>query len=348
MTNQATQTTPDTGEQRNPLLGSEPFGNFTGPLAGLNIQTKVFDGRASGIRCVDALGSQIIVHAGPADEFAKIADLAGLHDRTVCYVLVADRPLEKFYIGKGSVNSRLPYQTSKCRAGKTFVARQIYILHARDGRIDEIAAPFIEAHLIKTGFAMGAPLTNRMAGLLLDTGDDHLVDFERMGEEALLFLTSAGFSGLEDSGTRSSDYDETGSSLIDGYRIIPADAFTPPEGAQLLRLTRSNFICEGYVLDNGHLIVRPGSHFQLRDNTGNLRDANVRRRAAILGRAKLEVDPQWPDRKRTTQWIEFVSPNVAMRVHIGLHSTNTSWGLVKQTTVGIDDLVPEVSDAPAL
>jgi hypothetical protein len=96
----------------------------THPLAGLTVEGKVYDGSAKGIRRVDAVGSQIIVHAGPIAQFASIAKLADLRDRTVAYVLVADKD-RKAYVGKGTANSRLVYQTGNCGTARRFDARQV-------------------------------------------------------------------------------------------------------------------------------------------------------------------------------------------------------------------------------
>ena len=303
-----------------------------GPLAGLTVEVKYFDGCANGVRRVDAVGSQIIVDAGPVEEFATIARTAELRDRTVAYVLL--RGEKQGYVGKGSCGSRLPHQTGKSGSGSKFAARQVFVLHARDPRSDKTASCYVEAQLIERGFAVGAPLTNGVAAFEGDIGGGHLVDYPGMAEEARLFLAAAGCSIFEDFNSRE---DEADPPLRDGYRIIPAHGFTPPIGAQLLRLDRSNFVCEGYRLGN-HLIVRPGSHFKIKTGNGGLRSANVRRRAAILGRDILDPDPECSDRKLLTTWIEFKDPEVAARVLSGVHSTVTSWVPVERAADGVDQV----------
>jgi hypothetical protein len=314
-----------------------------GPLAGLTVHVKFIDGHGSGVRRADAIGSQIIVDAGPADAFAVLSKAADFNGKTVAYIVDWN---EQSYIGRGTSDTRLAFQTGKYGAGSTFGARQIYVLHSRDARIAEKAARYIEARLIELGFALGARLTNKVAAVVPLVDSDHLVDFERMFEETLLLLAAAGCSIFR--GTRiASSHDDNDAPLRDGYRIIAADGFTPPDGAQLLRLDRPAFICHGYRLGD-HLIVRPGAHFKIKNRIGNQRDSNIRRRAALLAVGVLDNHSQRSDRKVTNAWIQFETPEMAARVLSGCHSTVTTWAPVDPAATSAGDLARESSDTSGL
>ena len=305
----------------------------SGPLAGLTVHVKFIDGGGSGVRRADAIGSQIIVHAGPVDALASMSKTAEYNGKTVAYLVVKT---DQGYIGSGTSDTRLAFQTGKCGAGSSFGASQVYVLHSRDPRIAEKAARYLEARLIEFGFALGARITNKVAAVVPDVDDDHLVNFQRMFEEALLLLAAAGCSIFEGSRIALS-HDDEDLPLRDGYRIIAADGFTPPDGAHLLRLNRSNFICHGYRLGD-HLIVRPGAHFKIKKGIGNQRESNVRRRAALLAGGILDDHPERADRKVTSAWIEFKTPEMAARVLSGCHSTVTTWVPVEDAASSVGDL----------
>ena len=297
-----------------------------GALAGLTVHVKYWDGTSTGARRADAIGSQIIVDAGPVDAIDRIAETGTFTGKTVTYVVAGTDPTKRFdevYVGSGSSKSRLPYQVGKSGVGGTFAARQVYVLHARDPRIADTAARYLEAYLLETGFALGVRLTNRMAAIAPDVGDDHLIDFEQMAQEAHLLLQAAGCTIFEGPGAANYGNEED-MPLRDGYCVIAANDYAPPDGAQLLRLDRTNLDCEGYRLGD-HFIVRPGSQFKIKPGTGGLRPANIRRRAALQSRDILEDDPAKADRKRLTTWVKFASAEIAARVMSGCHSTVVSW-----------------------
>jgi hypothetical protein len=321
-----------------------------GPLAGLTVQVKYWDGISTGARRADAIGSQIIVDAGPVDAIARIGETGSFTGKTVAYVVTGTDHTGRFdtaYVGSGSSDTRLQYQVGKSGVGTTFAARQVYVLHARDPRIADTVARYIEAHLIETGFALGVRLTNKVAAIAPDLGDDHLVDSKQMDAEIHLFLPAAGCAIFEGLGAAANYDDDEDLPLRDGYCVVAENAFVPPDGAPLLRLDRPNLFCQGYQLGD-HLIVRPGSQFKIKEGTGGLRPANIRRRAAIQSRDILEPEPTKPDRKRLTAWVKFECPKVAARVMSGIHSTVVSWVPVTTEPNGCDAIEQGGDHAPRL
>jgi len=220
MPNRDEQTTPATHERHNRLCGK------TGPLAGLTAQVKYCDGVADGLRRADALGSLIIVDAGPVAKFPQIAATGAFRNKIVVYDLEG---IDRSYIGRGDSETRLPSQVSQIA-----FARQFYVIHTRDARIGAVVSKHLEARLMTTAFACGSRLTNKVAAVAPDCTDDG-IDFERAFQESLLFLAAANCTTFgRPCGASAASIPEDGFYFNDGYQVL--EDFDPPEGAQLLRL----------------------------------------------------------------------------------------------------------------
>jgi hypothetical protein len=312
MTNRDTHTTPATQEPHNRLSGK------TGLLAGLTAQVKYFDGDPAGWRRADALGSLLIIDAGPVGNFLQIAATGAFRNKIVVYDLEGVRDgVATSYVGRGDSEMRLPSQVSQIS-----FARQFYVVHTRDARIGPPVAKNLEARLMTTAFACGSRLTNKVAAVPPDCTDDG-IDLERAYQESLLFLAAANCSTFgRPCGASAAGASEDGFHFNDGYQVL--EDFDPPGGAQLLRLGHRNLVCEAYAAGD-NLVVKPGSHFVTRDGPGGLHHANIRRRDALLKRDIFEADPDRSDRKRLNHWIAFEKPGVAARILSGSHSPLLYW-----------------------
>ena len=326
MPNQAAdQTTPVTQEPHNRLCGRR------GPLAGLTAQVKYFDGDPAGWRRADALGSLLIVDAGPVAEFSQIAATGAFQNKDVTYDLVGIvKDVDTSYIGRGDSETRLPSQVSQIA-----FARQFYVIHTRDARIGGVVSKYLEARLMTTAFARGSRLTNKVAAVASDCANDG-IDLERAFEESLLFLAAANCTTFgRPCGASAAGAGADGFHFNDGYQVV--ENFDPPEGARLLRLGHRNLVCEAYAVGD-NLVVKPGSHFVTRDGPGGLHPANIRRRDALLKRDIFAADPDRSDRKRLNHWVAFEKPGVAARILSGSHSPLLYWlPAEKQRAATADD-----------
>jgi hypothetical protein len=327
MTNRDEQTTPATQEPHNRLCGK------VGPLAGLTAQVKYYDGVANGFRRADALGSLLLVDAGPVAKFPQIAATGAFRNKIVVYDLEG---IDTSYVGRGDSETRLPSQV--CQIA---FARQFYVVHTRDARIGAAVAKHLEARLMTTAFACGSRLTNKVAAVAPDCTDDG-IDFERAFQESLLFLAAANCSTFgRPCGASAASTSEEGFHFNDGYQLL--EDFDPPEGAQLLRLDHRNLVCEAYAVGD-NLVVKPGSHFVNRDGPGGLHQANIRRRDALLKRDIFEADAARSDRKRLNHWVAFERPGVAARILSGSHSPLLYW-VPAPAPRNVVDILPAINVA---
>jgi hypothetical protein len=300
----------------------------TGALPGLTANIKFIAGRADGYRRVDALGSQILVDAGPVADFSRIAATGIYRNRTVVYALGGST---KFYLGRGEGHKRVPMQVNALASS---IAQQFYLIYPRDPRIDRRVARYLEGRLIPAAFACGAQLINRLVAYPPDDCDDGQLDYERLFSEATLFLTAAGCPILNpktQSETASAD------GFVDGFQIIAADEFTPPEDAVMLRLKHPKIHCEGYAVGGDHLIIKPGSHFVIKEGRGDLRESNFRRHQSIKSAGILEYSADDPCRARTKAWLKFEKRGVASRVLARAHATPLVWEPVEPEGAPVSD-----------
>jgi len=160
---------------------STPKNISAGISPGFTVEVNFTDG-PSGPRTADAVGSQVIVMAAPATDPTKIAKQ--FTGRLVVYVLTGNG---NNYIGRGQGENRLPTQL-----GAKKFADSVFVVFARDSRLDDDAAKYLEAKLIGFGVANGVPLTNKVVARPPKTRKFSHIDYDRMFTESLLFLAAAG------------------------------------------------------------------------------------------------------------------------------------------------------------